>query len=79
LNDIRGEQWFMNFLARLLQGSRPVLRLLETNPFPSSPPRYVRARLFEYHFTNELEKKQTGAWWKREEKGLYCPPVSLQE
>jgi lipase maturation factor 1 len=78
LDDVRGEQWFINFLTRILQGSPQVLRLLETNPFPDSPPRYVRARLFEYHFTNELEKKQTGAWWKREEEGLYCPAISLR-
>jgi len=78
LDDIRGEPWFMNFLARLLQGSPTVVRLLKMNPFPDSPPRYVRARLFEYHFTNALEKSQTGAWWKREEQGLYCPPVSIR-
>jgi predicted DCC family thiol-disulfide oxidoreductase YuxK len=77
LDDIRGEPWFMNFLARLLQGSPTVLRLIETNPFPDAPPRYLRAKLFEYHFTNALEKKQTGAWWRREEAGLYCPPVSI--
>ena len=56
LDDIRGEPWFMNFLARLLQGSPSVLRLMKTNPFPDSPPRYIRARLFEYHFTNALGK-----------------------
>ena len=78
LDDIRGEPWFMNFLARLLQGSPAVLRLIETNPFPDAPPRYIRARLFEYHFTNALEKKQTGGWWRREEAGLYCPPVSIR-
>jgi hypothetical protein len=78
LDDIRGEPWFMNFLARLLQGSPTVVRLLQVNPFPDSPPRYIRARLFEYHFTNALERQQTGAWWKREEKGFYCPPVSIR-
>ena len=78
LDDIRGEPWFMNFLARLLQGSPTVVRLLKVNPFPDSPPRYIRARLFEYHFTNASEKQQTGAWWKREEKGFYCPPVSIR-
>ncbi len=78
LGDVQGEPWFMNFLARLLQGSKPVLGLLEKNPFPSSPPRYIRARLFEYHFTNSLERQQTGAWWKREEEGVYCPPVTLR-
>jgi predicted DCC family thiol-disulfide oxidoreductase YuxK len=78
LDDIQGEPWFMNFLARLLQGSPSVLGLLQANPFPGSPPHYVRARFFEYHFTNAPEKKQTGAWWKREEEGLYCPPLSLK-
>jgi predicted DCC family thiol-disulfide oxidoreductase YuxK len=78
LDDIREEPWFMNFLARLLQGSPSVLGLMKANPFPDSPPRYVRARLFEYHFTDALEKRQTGAWWKREEQGLYCPPVSMR-
>jgi len=78
LDDIQGEPWFMNFLVRLLQGSPSVLRLIKTNPFPDSPPRYVRARLFEYHLTSALEKRQTGAWWKREEEGTYCPPASLR-
>lgn len=78
LDEIQSQPWFMNFLVRLLQGSKPVLGLLETNPFPDAPPRYVRARIFEYHFTNFLEKRQTGAWWKREEKGLYCPAITLR-
>jgi lipase maturation factor 1 len=78
LDDIRGEPWFMNFLARLLQGSPSVLRLMKANPFPETPPRYIRARLYEYHFTDASEKRQTGAWWKREEQGLYCPPASLR-
>jgi lipase maturation factor 1 len=78
LNDVRQEPWFINFVARLLQGSQPVAALLRTNPFPDSPPRYVRARLFEYHFTSPEEKRTTGSWWKAEEKGLYCPELSLR-
>jgi hypothetical protein len=77
LDDIRQNPWFMNFLARLLQGSPSVLRLMKANPFPDAPPRYVRARLFEYHFTNAVEKRESGGWWKREEQEPYCPPVSL--
>jgi lipase maturation factor 1 len=76
LDDVRQEPWFINFLARLLQGSPPVLDLLSTNPFPGLPPRYIRAKLFEYHFTSLDEKEKTGAWWKREEKGSYCPVLS---
>jgi lipase maturation factor 1 len=79
LDDVRREPWFINFLMRLLQGSKPVLGLLRTNPFPSSPPRYIRARLFEYDFTSLAEKEETGSWWKREEKGLYCPVLSLRK
>ena len=79
LDDVRREPWFINFLMRLLQGSKPVLGLLRTNPFPGSPPRYIRARLFEYDFTSLAEKEETGSWWKREEKGLYCPVLSLRK
>ena len=77
-DDVRREPWFINFLVRLLQGSQPVLRLLANNPFPDSPPHYVRAKLFEYHFTTMEEKAKTGAWWRREEKGIYCPVLSLR-
>jgi hypothetical protein len=78
LGDVHEEPWFVNFLVRLLQGSQPVLRLLKTNPFPDSPPRYVRAKLYEYHFTRWEERQKTGAWWTREEKGMYCPALTLR-
>ena len=78
LGDFRSNPWFQNFLARLLQGSPDVLALLEKNPFPQSPPRYVRAVLYEYHFTDLAERRKDGAWWRREMKGFYCPPVSLK-
>jgi lipase maturation factor len=78
LDDVRGEPWFVNFLVRLLEGSPPVLRLLKEDPFPDSPPQYVRARLFQYNFTTAEEKSRTGAWWKREEIGTYCPVLSLR-
>ncbi len=78
LDEIRGEPWFVNFLARLLQGSSPVIALLKANPFPNSPPRYIRARIFQYHFTNPVEKRQTGAWWKRDGEEPYSPVLSLR-
>jgi hypothetical protein len=78
LDDVRREPWFLNFMVRLLENSKPVVSLLEKNPFRDSPPRYVRARLFQYRFSSKSERKQTGAWWSREEVGNYCPPVSLK-
>ncbi|MFL6448197.1 MAG: lipase maturation factor family protein [Bryobacteraceae bacterium] len=69
--------WFVNLLAKFLQGDRDVLSLIRTNPFPNRSPRYVRATLYEYHFTTPQERKQTGAWWKRTASGPYFPAVSL--
>jgi len=69
--------WFVNFVAKLLEGDPAVLSLLRTNPFPGLPPHYIRALLYEYHFTTPQEHKQTGAWWKRTLAGAYFPVVSL--
>ncbi|MEW6306665.1 MAG: lipase maturation factor family protein [Verrucomicrobiota bacterium] len=77
LGDYRGNPWFVNLVVRLLQGSPDVLGLLEHNPFPDAPPRYIRAVLHEYHFTDSATRRATGQWWTREPKGLYLPPISL--
>jgi hypothetical protein len=69
--------WFVNFAAKLLQNDPAVIGLLRSNPFPGSPPKYVRARLYEYHFTTGEERAQTKAWWKRRELGPWFPEVSL--
>jgi len=73
LSEWRSQTWFMNFLVRLLEGSRPVLGLLANDPFADSPPRFVRALVWDYHFTTAAERSATGAWWKRNRLGPYCP------
>jgi hypothetical protein len=70
------EPWFVNFAAKLLEGDRAVLSLLRWNPFPDSPPRFVRAELYRYRFSTEEERRQSGAW--REFVGQWFPPVSLE-
>jgi lipase maturation factor 1 len=79
LGSVDQNPWFQNFCLRLLQGSPEVTALLLKNPFPDKPPRYVRAELYNYQFTNFAERRATGAWWKRESIGEYLPPVSLNE
>jgi len=71
-------QWFVNFCIRLLQGSSEVLSLLEENPFPEGPPKYIRAQLYRYRFTTWGERKKTGNWWKRDYQGEYLRPLSLR-
>ena len=74
LSDYRQNRWFVGLMLRIMQGEPTVLRLLRYNPFPKAPPKYVRARLYLYHFTHFGES----GWWKREDRGLYFPPVSLK-
>lgn len=70
------DAWFVNFLARLLQGSPHVLALLESNPFPDAPPRFVRARFYNYRFAEADAPCTRGEWWARQERGLYFPALS---
>ena len=70
--------WFVHLVAKLLQGDRPVMSLLKTNPFPDEPPQFVRALLYEYRFSASEAKKKAGLWWVREPKGMYFPTVSLR-
>ena len=78
LGSYRQNPWFVSLLERLLRNEPDVTRLLARNPFPDAAPQYVRAKFFEYHFTTAEEHRATGAWWKREERGEYLPPVSLE-
>jgi len=75
LGTYQQNRWFVNFMVRLLEGEPRVVRLLSYNPFPNAPPSYVRARLFQYHFTRFGER----GWWRREERGMYFPPVSIKQ
>jgi lipase maturation factor 1 len=74
LGNYQSNRWFVSFMLRLIQGEPSVLKLLQYNPFPNAPPKYIRARLYLYHFTNFGES----GWWKREDRGLYFPAVSLK-
>ncbi len=78
LSSYENNPWFINFSVRLLQNSSEVLALLKKNPFPHAPPRYIRAVVYDYRFTDFTEKRAEGTWWQREFKGLYCPILSLR-
>jgi predicted DCC family thiol-disulfide oxidoreductase YuxK len=79
LGTYQQNEWFELFCVRLLQGSPDALALLAKNPFPGRPPRYIRAQFYNYHFTNSVERRVTGDWWKRQPIGEYMPTVSFRE
>jgi len=79
LGGIRDNPWTINLMERLLEGSPPVLGLLESDPFPGGAPQYVRAQLYDYRFTDRRTHALTGEWWVRRPEGLYFPQVSLAD
>ena len=62
---------------RMLVGDGDVLALFRGNPFVQSPPRYMRAVIWQYWFTTEEEKRRTGDWWRRAYLGLYAPELTI--
>jgi hypothetical protein len=67
--------WVVNTELRLLEGSPDVLALFRRDPFAGSPPGKVRAVRWQYWFTSAAEKRRTGNWWRREERGLFAPAM----
>jgi hypothetical protein len=60
---------------KLLMNDRDVIGLFRSDPFGGSPPRFVRAVLWQYWFTSMEEKRRTGNWWRRSMLGLYAPAI----
>jgi hypothetical protein len=79
LSGPQGAPWFDNFMVRLLQGSPEVRGLLAEDPFPGMPPKYVRALLFNYGFTDFATRRESGDWWTRRARGFYFPEISLND
>jgi hypothetical protein len=75
---VRGHRmWFIRLMMKLLSGDKELVKLFRTNPFPESPPKWVRAKFYQYHFTGWKERKSTQEIWKREYLGEFCPEISL--
>lgn len=68
--------WTVHFVWKLLHNDSGTLSLIASNPFPSEPPRYVRAVLYRYRFTRPGEG---ATWWQRERLGLWLRPISLED
>jgi hypothetical protein len=65
--------WLHAFLLRVLEGEPSVLGLLEQNPFPDAPPRYLRTPFIRYEFAPPGGE----AWWTTQDRGEFCPAVAV--
>jgi hypothetical protein len=75
----RRHGWFLTLMEKLLAGDEQLEKLLESDPFPDEPPRFVRALRYKYEFTAPADRAETGRWWGRELQDVYVLPVSLQD
>ena len=69
--------WAVHLVWKLLHNDRGAISLLANNPFPTSPPHYIRAELYLYRFAPPQSK--SGAWWIRSRLGTWLPPLSVKD
>lgn len=79
MEPVDANPWVLSLVKRMLEGSPDIQIFFVRNPFPTSPPKYVRAFVYDYHFTDAAEREATGCWWRRDNERIYLPPVSLQD
>ena len=77
LSNYERNPWLIQFMIRLLQGSRPVIELLGSNPFPDSPPKYLQALVYDYRFSDTETRNRDGSWWNRKLLRPYTPILQL--
>jgi lipase maturation factor 1 len=78
LGSFQNNPWFVALAHRLLEGTPEVLALLAHNPFPDAPPRYLRATVYNYRFSDWDTRNETGAWWTRSNPREYLPVITLE-
>jgi lipase maturation factor 1 len=77
LSNYEKNLWLIQFMSRLLQGSPVVIALLENNPFPNNPPKYVQAMVYDYRFADSEIRNQDNSWWTRKLLRPYTPILQL--
>lgn len=77
LGSYESNTWVEGLMYRLLTGQRSVIALMDPPPF-STPPRYMRALLYQYDFTTPAERAKTGAVWQRKLTGVWFGPVAIK-
>lgn len=73
LGNVRRNPWVIYTMRHLQKGTPEVLALFAHNPFPDRPPRYMRATVYRYNFTNWQTRSRTGRWWRRQRRRNYLP------
>jgi hypothetical protein len=74
MSSIGHEPWLLHLVDKLLSGDPVIKPLLAVDPFPTTPPRYVRIQLYRYRFTRPGSGNSD--WWTRTYVGPYLRPIA---
>jgi len=69
--------WTLNLIWKLLHNDPNAVNLFKKNPFPTKPPRYIRAVLYRYSFAKA--GNPNGLWWNREKISIWILPLSVND
>jgi hypothetical protein len=64
--------WFIHLVEELLAGAPEARALFVRDPFPDRPPKFIRADLYVYRFSN-----RPGQVWERDFAAPYLAPIAL--
>jgi hypothetical protein len=73
MSDYQRNPWVVHLVWKLLQADPGTLQLLGGDPFAGAPPRFVRADLYRYEFTEASD--ETSHWWRRHRLRSYLPAM----
>jgi hypothetical protein len=67
--------WLQRLSEGLLHNDPVITGLLDVNPFPDQPPRYLRFVTYDVRFADPVTRRDRGIWWVRSVRGLFAPVV----
>lgn len=77
--DFRRHRYVVALLQGICAKNPTILRLLENDPFPNGPPRYLRLQVHRYEMTSPSERRETGRYWKIVESRPWSPLIRCEE
>jgi len=66
--------WLLHMMWKLLDNDKETLSLLDNNPFPDKPPKYIRIQFYKYEFAEPGNNEDKV--WERTYIGQWLPPLS---
>jgi hypothetical protein len=69
--------WTLNLISKLLHNDHNAVSLFANNPFPDTPPKYIRAVLYRYSFAKPNNAQHL--WWNREFLSIWLSPMSADD